>query len=56
VEAIFAPHDADWSAVCELRSQGKRVISGLSNNDTPAASGCTSSLVCENNQWIVKAL
>ncbi len=56
VEAIFAPHDADWSAVCELRSQGKRVISGLSNNDTPAATGCTSSLVCENNQWIVKAL
>jgi len=55
-EAIFAPHGADWSAVCELRSQGKRVISGLSNNDTPAASGCTSSLVCENNQWIVKAL
>ncbi|MEY8203929.1 MAG: ATP phosphoribosyltransferase regulatory subunit [Bermanella sp.] len=56
VEAIFAPHDADWSAVCELRSQGKRVISGLSSNDTPAASGCTSSLVCENSQWIVKAL
>lgn len=55
-DAIFAPRDADWSAVCELRSQGKRVISGLSNNDTPAASGCTSSLVCENNQWIVKAL
>ncbi len=56
VEAIFAPCDADWLAVSELRSQGKRVISGLSKNDTPAASGCTSVLVCENNQWIVKAL
>ena len=56
VEAIFAPCDADWSVVSELRSQGKRVISGLSVNDIPAASGCTSALVCENNQWIVKAL
>jgi ATP phosphoribosyltransferase regulatory subunit len=55
-DGIFAPVDADWSAVSDLRSQGKRVISGLSGTDTPAAFGCTSVLVFKNGQWIVETL
>ena len=55
-DGIFAPVDADWSVVSELRSQGKRVISGLSDIDTPAAFGCTSVLVFKNDQWIVETL
>ncbi|MFT5594900.1 MAG: ATP phosphoribosyltransferase regulatory subunit [Oceanicoccus sp.] len=55
-DGIFAPVDADWSVVSDLRSQGKRVISGLSNTDTPAAFGCTSVLVFKNDQWIVETL
>lgn len=55
-DGIFAPVDADWSVVSELRSQGKRVISGLSNTDDPAAIGCTSVLVFKNDQWIVETL
>lgn len=55
-DGIFAPVDADWSVVSELRSQGKRVISGLSDTDTPAAFGCTSVLVFKNDQWIVETL
>lgn len=56
VDAIFAPSDADWSAVSQLRAQGKRVISGLSSTDSPAAFGCTSALTLKNGQWIVEAL
>lgn len=55
-DGIFAPVDADWSVVSELRAQGKRVICGLSETDTPAAFGCTSVLVFKNDQWIVETL
>lgn len=55
-EGIFAPMDADWSVVSELRAQGKRVISGLSKSDDPAAFGCTSVLALKNDQWIVESL
>jgi ATP phosphoribosyltransferase regulatory subunit len=55
-DGIFAPVDADWSVVSELRAQGKRVISGLSETDTPAAFGCTSVLVFKQDQWIVETL
>lgn len=55
-DAIFAPVDADWSVVSELRAQGKTVISGLSSTDSPATFGCTSTLAQENGQWIVKTL
>jgi len=53
---IFAPADADWSVGSELRAQGKRVISGLSKTDDPAALGCTSVLTNQNGQWIVETL
>jgi ATP phosphoribosyltransferase regulatory subunit len=53
---IFAPVGADWSTVSELRSQGKRVINGLSSTDTPAALGCTEQLTNESGQWIVKTV
>jgi len=55
-DAIFAPVDADWSAVSELRAQGKRVISGLSSTDSPATFGCISVLTEKNGQWIVETL
>ena len=55
-DAIFAPVDTDWSAVSELRAQGKRVISGLSSTDSPATFGCTSVLTEKNGQWIVETL
>jgi len=55
-EAIFAPLDADWSAVTELRQQGKTVISGLSQLDSPAAYGCTSQLVLKQGQWIIETV
>ena len=55
-DAIFAPVDTDWSAVSELRAQGKRVISGLSSTDSPATFGCTSVLAEKNGQWIVETL
>ena len=55
-DGIVAPVDADWSVVSDLRSQGKRVISGLSSTDNPAAFGCTSVLVYKNDQWIVETL
>lgn len=55
-DAIFAPVDTDWSAVSELRAQGKRVISGLSSTDSPATFGCTLVLTEKNGQWIVETL
>lgn len=55
-DGIFAPVDADWSVVSELRAQGKRVISGLSQTDNPAAFGCTSALVLKDGQWIVETV
>lgn len=56
IDAVFASSDVDWSVVSQLRSQGKRVISGLSSTDSPAAFGCTSALTLQNGQWIVEAL
>ena len=55
-DGIFAPVDADWSTVSDLRAQGKRVICGLSATDTPAAFGCTSMLTKKDGQWIVETV
>lgn len=54
--AVFAPADADWSTVSQLRAQGKRVICGLSLTDDPAALGCAQRLTLKDGQWIVETV
>jgi len=56
--AIYAPMDDDpnlLAVVTELRSQGRTVINGLTENtDEASALGCTQILYNKNKQWVIK--
>ena len=57
-DKIFAPVDDNDSLhkkITELREQGKIVIQELEGqNATAKEMNCNQTLVCENNQWVVK--
>ena len=56
-KAIYAPGDdslALWHAIQDLRANGERVISGLS--DQAVVAGCDRQLVLEQGQWVVLPL
>jgi len=54
---IFAPNVIDaklTETVNALRSQGERVVSGLSADCSAEQYGCSKVLIQQNNEWIVK--
>lgn len=58
LDKIFAPvndNDSLHKKITELREQGKIVIQELEGqNATAKEMNCNQTLVCENNQWVVK--
>lgn len=66
MDTVFAPSAGDLdaqqgqslsAAVAELRSEGKRVVAGLSGQQqSPQGMGCTHQLVFQDNRWQLQAL
>ncbi len=58
LDKIFAPvndNDSLHKKITELREQGKIVIQELEGqNATAKEMNCNKTLVCENDQWVVK--
>jgi len=56
---IYAPSSTDmkqWQAIQELRGQGERVVSGLSQEPDFVELRCDRQLICIDNEYSVKAL